>query len=334
MEEFMEEYHNRTGNIYKAMIEITHCCNLKCKHCYIDGRNKILDKNSLIEVIDLLYDKGVLLIVLTGGEIFSYPWFVEVYTYIKLKGFIVDLKTNALLLNDTIKTLLYKYPPHKIDISVYGLNNSDYGKFTGDYDGFSKLVNSLNWLYENEFSFQLTVMALQETYKDLSAGNYNDFFSRYNCNLEFEYDIIPNFGTNKISDVGLLTPKQVVFLERKSILYKEEIENAIPIKENTNLICNGGVKSIFIDVDGFLHICIFDDKKFIINDLKNNQHLLYERNREIIEMYKNSECSKCKNHIGCKRCPIRQKITLRSGTSSWRCELSMLRETLYYNNEF
>jgi hypothetical protein len=172
-------------------------------------------------------------------------------------------------------------------------------------------------------------MAIRENYHDLLNGNYDKFFHKYNCNVEFEYDIIRNFGDNKKLKVDLLNPNEIVKLENKSKLYNMEIEKALQEVDKLELNCSGGIESIFIDVEGKIHICIFDEVAFELDCLIENKYLLIDRNKIITSMYNDSKCSACKNHIGCKRCPIKQKLTLRDETNEWRCELANLRKNFF-----
>lgn len=331
MEEFMISLYERTKSPYKAIIELTRNCNLRCKHCYIPEHAGMITKKDVYKLADVLESEGYIWIILTGGEVFSHPHFCDIYFYMKQKGFIIDIKTNALLLTDKIKDILVKYPPRKLDISVYGLCNKKYGEFTGDYQGFFKLKSSLDWLYENDFSFQLTVMAIRENFQELASGKYDDFFERYNCNIEFEYDIINNLDRKRGSIVSLLEPSEIVELESNSKLYIREIKQSINEMKNTDFVCQGGKKSVYIDADMEVHICVLDNVKFPLEELLHKDGKLFLRSKEIEKKFCDSMCYMCAERLGCKRCPVKHELTERKDSNLWRCEIAQRRYKEYQN---
>ncbi len=325
----MTSIYERTKSPYKAIIELTRNCNLRCRHCYIPRHTGLMTRANAYRLIEILEKEGYIWLILTGGEVFSHPCFCDIYSYMKQKGFLIDIKTNALLLTEEIKKILVKYPPRKLDISVYGLCDEKYGKFSGDYLGFSKLVSSLDWLYDNDFSFQLTVMAISENFQELVSGKYDDFFARYNCNIEFEYDIIKNLDRKHIPDVGLLNASEIIELEKNSKLYIQEIKQAVNEMENINFICSGGKESVYIDADMQAHICVLDNVKFPLDELSNSNGKLFLRSKEIEKRYYGSICYACVDRLGCKRCPIKHELTERKDNSLWRCEIAKRRYEEY-----
>lgn len=328
MEEFITSIYKNTKSPYKAIIELTRNCNLRCKHCYIYGHEGMITINEIYRLVDILEEKGYIWLILTGGEVLSHPNFCSIYHYMKQKGFIIDIKTNALLLTKQIKDILLKYPPRKLDISIYGLNDKEYGEFTGDYHGFSKLVKSLDWFYENDFSFQLIAMAIKENYNNLIEKKYDDIFLKYNCNIEFEYDIIKNLDNKSIPDVGLLNPSEIIGLEENSKLYIQEIKQAIKMMKEVDFICSGGKESVYIDVNMRVHICGLDNVSFPLEELYSNK-MLVSRSKQIEKKYYDSMCYLCTKRLGCKRCPIKQELTERKNSSLWRCELAAKRYKMY-----
>ena len=69
--------------------DITHMCNLRCKHCYAAADNVIASEFSLEEVkkiVDELNSLGTVLIALAGGEPLMREDIYEIIEYIKSKG--------------------------------------------------------------------------------------------------------------------------------------------------------------------------------------------------------------------------------------------------------
>lgn len=111
-----------------ATWELTNRCNFNCKFCYINTSKKkdfVISFHKAKEIIDYLVEQGLLIVYLSGGEIFTVPDFVEIYTYLKQKGVYVVLLTNIALLNQELIELFKKYPPLRITISLYAKLNSE-----------------------------------------------------------------------------------------------------------------------------------------------------------------------------------------------------------------
>ena len=54
---------------YAVLLELTPRCNFNCVHCYLQDHHaeKFLSKDDVIQMLDLLYDEGILFLTLTGG---------------------------------------------------------------------------------------------------------------------------------------------------------------------------------------------------------------------------------------------------------------------------
>ena len=74
--------------LYSVIFEITPKCNFNCVHCYLHDHHcsNELSYDEIIEIIDILYEKEVLFLTLTGGDIFTRKDFLDIYLYAKKKG--------------------------------------------------------------------------------------------------------------------------------------------------------------------------------------------------------------------------------------------------------
>lgn len=82
---------------YAVLLELTPRCNFNCVHCYLQDHHAedFLSKDDVIQMLDLLYDEGILFLTLTGGEVLTRKDFAEIYAYAKRKGFLMEVFTNA-----------------------------------------------------------------------------------------------------------------------------------------------------------------------------------------------------------------------------------------------
>lgn len=132
--------------------EVTNVCNFSCPFCYINTSDKITkttDFNKILADLNYLIDNGLLICYLTGGEILTYPYFNEIYLYLKQKGVLVALLTNLSLLNEEHIALFKKYPPYKITVSIYGISDSIFQSVTGTKLSYNHILENILKLKKN-----------------------------------------------------------------------------------------------------------------------------------------------------------------------------------------
>lgn len=115
---------------YAVLLELTPRCNFNCVHCYLQDHHAedFLSKDDVIQMLDLLYDEGILFLTLTGGEVLTRKDFAEIYAYAKRKGFLMEVFTNGYALTEEVIALFQQLPPLLVDISLYGSCEETYQK--------------------------------------------------------------------------------------------------------------------------------------------------------------------------------------------------------------
>lgn len=155
--------------LYSVIFEITPKCNFNCVHCYLHDHHcsNELSYDDIIEIIDILYEKEVLFLTLTGGDIFTRKDFLDIYLYAKKKGFIVELYTNGALINDKIIDVFKKYPPLLVDISLYGSCEETYRKVTEVTGAFEKVMHNIQALLHAGIRVSVKAPVLNLYYSEL-----------------------------------------------------------------------------------------------------------------------------------------------------------------------
>ena len=78
-----------TNAPFMVVWDVTHLCNLRCKHCYLDAREKMPDELTTKEaknLIDELVDAGVVVLAFSGGEPLMREDIFELMSYAHQKG--------------------------------------------------------------------------------------------------------------------------------------------------------------------------------------------------------------------------------------------------------
>ena len=130
--------------------ELTSRCNLDCKMCYIHRRandqKAIKTEKTTAEWISFAKEcvqKGMLLLLLTGGEPLLRSDFKEIYTVCRRLGLLVSINTNATLMDDDMVEFFKKDPPARINITLYGASAETYGALCGDPSAYERVVRAI-----------------------------------------------------------------------------------------------------------------------------------------------------------------------------------------------
>lgn len=126
--------------------EITNKCNLNCVHCYL-GTQRYEDWNTInIEkMIDILKEAkqlGVFDIALTGGEIFTYKYWKELFLIIKQQGFNLVVFTNLVNLSEKDISFIRDVGVNALKISCYGMSKETYERTTRVRGSFAKYIEN------------------------------------------------------------------------------------------------------------------------------------------------------------------------------------------------
>ncbi len=150
LKEFCTKMADR-GYLFEAIAELTHACNLRCVHCYVDqeGRPPELTLDQWKEAIDKLVDLGLCMITFTGGEPFLYPGLRELVAHAFARGCQTRIFTNATTLSrrqemEALKDAGLCY----LETSIYGTTAEVHDAVTAVPGSFEKTMRALGWARE------------------------------------------------------------------------------------------------------------------------------------------------------------------------------------------
>jgi radical SAM protein with 4Fe4S-binding SPASM domain len=111
-----------------AQIELTHRCNLRCRHCYLhdshDARGEELTLSELTGIFAQLAEMQTLFLAFTGGEIFLRPDAVDIIRAARRLGFACVLLTNGTLIDDRLAGRIADLQPLQVHVSLLGLEQA------------------------------------------------------------------------------------------------------------------------------------------------------------------------------------------------------------------
>lgn len=102
----------------RVELELTEQCNLFCQFCY--NSQKPIVSATVYQVLDKLYDEGVLEIILTGGEPMLHPEFSAILNKCSKLFSKVMVQTNGTYITEEIAEFLEKANVFGVNISLHG----------------------------------------------------------------------------------------------------------------------------------------------------------------------------------------------------------------------
>ncbi len=302
-------------------LELTARCNNDCRHCYInlpaDDREAVLKEMStakIKDIVDQAASLGVLWCLMTGGEPLLRKDFFEIYMYIKQKGILVTVFTNAALITMEHIKFFKRYPPRDIEVTVYGVTADTYERVTRRPGSFAAFMRGLTLLLENGIRVRFKTMALRsnidelEKIADFCRERTKDYF-RFDPFLHLRYDSDPKKNEDIISE--RLTTEEIVLIEKRDderfgVLQKNCDKLISPESAHINcdhlFHCGAGEGSFSVSYDGYFRLCASLYSPDCMCDLKSVS--LAQAWRDFIPKVRNMRSGRREFLEKCRKCQI------------------------------
>jgi len=126
------------------LIEVCHTCNENCIHCCLD---KHVKPGLTLEQYGTLFDEmvkaGTFYVILTGGEPFTRPDFLEIVTAARKRRLSVTIFTNGTLLTESQIAALRSLFIDEIHVSIYSANADIHDRITGLRGSWNKSTSAI-----------------------------------------------------------------------------------------------------------------------------------------------------------------------------------------------
>lgn len=325
--------------------ELTSRCNFNCKMCYIHNQNNLshLKKKELsveqwLSIAEDAKRNGMLFLLLTGGEAMLREDFIELYSKLAVMGFRITINSNGSLLNQNILECFQKYPPARVNISLYGACDETYQALC-ENKAFNKVRQSIHQLKEAGISVRVTMMLTPYNKDDMEAVYQIAKDENAICEMT-SYMFPPTRVDGKcgVNQARLSSQQAGIYMARREKLLMGEKEfNAylksleeIPkisikedVKEGRGIMCQAGRGAFWITWDGMMKPCglMLAQEVSII---KEKFDVAWDKIRSITENIRlPKECVACEKQHVCQQCAsVCQAETGRfDGKPVYMCEL-------------
>lgn len=310
---------------WKVGIELTGKCNFDCLHCYAKPLHHIETPSYQVitDLLDNLFEAGVLFVWFTGGECTIRPDFDKIYIYAKLKGFVVSILTNGTGIPNLIYMFL-KYPPQIIKVSQYGSTEQDYENITGSRSNYFHFTNAIDHLKKQNINFTIQSVILEQNKS--SVTEMVEYCNACNVSQQLNYSISPRVD-------GDMTPIKYKQEPPKSTVEVGSEVNVIVEKFKTlknereqitstgEFFCNVGISECFVTADLMISLCIMY-RKFAIKYSSNIKFLQQFQSLSVIrkDVLKLDDCcNSCYALLACNICPFYRDIYKQTGELDSKC---------------
>lgn len=263
--------------------ELSPVCNFSCKMCYVRKTQKevnscdrkMVTKDQWLSIAKQARGQGMLYLLLTGGEPLLWPDFWELYEELIKMGFLVSINTNGSLIDEAVVEKFKKYPPNRINITLYGANDETYYQLCQARNVFHKVDRAITLLKTAHIQVKLN--------GSLTPFNINDLeeMVHYAESRQLIYEPVTYMFPPVRRDESLVgqnerfTPKEAAIYNARAfrLLYGDEmywkrmesIQNGIipppGLDENCvdpidgKIRCKAGKASFWMTWDGWMTPC-------------------------------------------------------------------------------
>lgn len=223
-----------------AFLELTQKCNSQCLHC-LNARATKSNDMTLEEakiIIDKLYDSGIFVLKITGGEPFYRIDIFDILDYIESKMIKFIVYTNGTHINSLVASRLKHY--HYLScvrVSIDGLEKTN--DFIRGEGMFKSAISTLKMLSSYKVACEANFTISKINYKELKK--LSEFFS------QSEMDMKINIGTLKISG-GALNQKNLIIPKEETEEIMTEVKSQI--RTNSSFVPYKLLPDVYISIFG------------------------------------------------------------------------------------
>lgn len=301
--------------IISSTLRVTDMCNLHCIQCYSRANAKsnmdVLDTNEMIRLLEMLKEKNVMRLSITGGEPFTRTDMMEILKRASDMGFEIYLSTNGTIQNIDFSKLA-ELNLKVIQISIDGLRET-HNKIRGEKDAFDKSIEFIERVHKVNANISIGVAFT------LMRANSMDILELYKLLNEYPVDI---FSVVPVQLMGRSQPDYILdpvelsqIFQRLADFYCENHPRVelnfmvspalVPPKMSGSKYDKGYIctypYSIAVDANGMVSVCdgLLNEKEFRFNHFSNGieNFYSYECMKKILEVKVEDligVCSKCK----------------------------------------
>jgi radical SAM protein with 4Fe4S-binding SPASM domain len=258
--------------------ELTARCNFDCPMCYVHlsesdakAQGRELTAQQWLQLAKDARDRGMMFVLLTGGEPFVRKDFFEILHGMQDLGLHVSINSNGSMLSGKILAQLLERPPFRMNISLYGGCNETYAHMCGQ-PAYTQVKENIRALRQAGVEVSLNLSITPYNQQDLEKI-YADAVE-LDANVRASSYMYPKVRVNggQFGCGNRLSPEEAAacsvrwdklrfsteeFLQRaKSMQNLSAVqEPACPVETDEGVRCRAGSTSFWVTWDGRMLPC-------------------------------------------------------------------------------
>lgn len=342
--EFLYRKASRQGIPLSGTFELTPLCNMSCKMCYVRLTPQkqasiapLATAEQWLDLGKLAKERGMLYLLLTGGEPFLHPEFPEILRGLHEMGLLVSVNTNGTLIDEQTVAWLKECPPVRLNVTLYGASDETYARLCGDRNGYSKTVRAIKLLKEAGLKVKVNCSLTPDNIHDLpqivSFCEENQLQLQYNAYMfpparideglvGQNYRFSPQEAAYYTAWAELLTGGEERFMQR-NVSVPEPTEECGQCGDG--VLCRAGRCSFWVTWDGKLMPCGMFNLPEPPNVFHEDFDESWERiKKQVDEIRLPAQCAACALKDLCRACAA--MVYTESGNFAevprYRCEMA------------
>jgi MoaA/NifB/PqqE/SkfB family radical SAM enzyme len=236
-------------------------CNYRCSYCFFEGRweeyrirNIYLPVDKLVAHWARVCEKyGPIYLIITGGEPFIYPNFIEIIKKLSEICFHINISSNS---SGDLQGFVEEIRPKNVSLSL---------SYHPQFDDLDTFIKRLLFIRKHQFNGCINLVAYPAFINQIKG--YQEKFAVINEPLK----VIPFFGEY----LGKVYPQSYTPSEQEIIGINESWFKKV---KRGGLMCQAGQKTALIFPDGKVARCGQVGEEFILGNLFDSQFSLLDKN--------------------------------------------------------
>ena len=310
--------------------ELSPVCNFSCRMCYVRKTAKevaasprpMLTCEQWLEIAKRMREKGMLYLLLTGGEPLLWPDFWQLYEQLVKMGFLISINTNGSLIDEEAVARFKENCPTRINITLYGASDGTYEALCRAKGVFKKVDNAITALKEAGIPVRLNCSLTPHNVHDLEK--IVDYAAEKELILAATTYMFPPVrrDASMVGQNERFTPQEAVkynlkryrlqFGEEDYIQYLEQLKKGLApppgLEESCmdtrdgHIRCRAGNASFWITWDGWMSACgMMEHPKVDLTEMSAEQGF-EQLSRICDELRLSKVCEECPNRQICHVC--------------------------------
>ena len=336
-------------------LELLPLCNMNCDMCYIRLSRSEMERHGRLRTADEwirlgreMQKAGVLFLLLTGGEPLMFPDFKRLYTALEQMGMILTINTNGTLLNKEWAEFFGYHRPRRINITLYGADDSAYESLCHYPGGFEKTLRGIRLLKEQRIDVKIN--------GSVTKSNLNDMQKIYDIGRALGVPVhMDTYMLPGIHERGLpfdrqsrLVPEEAAAAQLEAVraeidpeLFPQYIEQKIAQIENAamtypeGITCMAGNCSFTVNWQGEMRPCVTLEEPSVPVFETGFEAAWEQASKEAKLLRGNEKCTKCRLRPICKTCVASAKLETGAydGVPEYLCRYAEEYERLLYETQ-